>query len=164
VGYPVITQSRLKELLHYNEETGVFTRKTTRGPKAIKGQIAGSENSFGYMTIGIDGKYYKSHRLAWLYVHGEFPSNDIDHINGIRSENMIRNLRVVTVGENMQNQKGPRSNNKTGVLGVCEHSGRYVAQIQVNKKHIHIGMYSTAEEAHEAYLAEKRKIHPACTI
>ena len=154
----MITQSRLKELLHYNEETGVFTWKVRRGvvpPNAIAGT-----KTKKYIEIFIDGRQYQAHRLAWLYVHGEFPPYDTDHINRITLDNRIANLRPATRSENKQNISSPNANNKEGLLGVSKHGLRYKAQIMVSGYKRHIGIYDTAQEASEAYIKEKMRIHP----
>jgi hypothetical protein len=98
-----LTQERLKELLHYDPETGIFTNLTQRGGHAKKGAVAGTKNSIGYVCIRIDYDQYRAHRLAWLYVYGEFPEKFIDHMNEIRDDNRIINLRLATHQENLHN-------------------------------------------------------------
>ena len=102
-----------------------------------------------------------AHRLAWLYTHGKWPSKYIDHINGVKTDNRIANLREADNGENMQNQRRARRNSKTGLLGVRWNraSGNYVAVITVNRHVINVGSFKTAEEAHEAYLRAKAELH-----
>ncbi|WP_230878255.1 HNH endonuclease signature motif containing protein [Burkholderia sp. 9779_493] len=119
------------------------------------------------MRITIDGIRMYAHRLAWFYVYGEWPSGDIDHIDGVRTNNAINNLRDVPRGVNMQNQRRARSNNRTsGLLGVTWHARRYrwCAQIQVDGKRKGIGYFDDAETAHQAYLDAKRKLHAGCSI
>lgn len=155
-----LTQKRLKEVLIYNQETGEFWRNY-KCPK-----LAGSKHSQGYLSIMIDGKNYLSHRLAWLYVNGEWPVGYIDHINGNKCDNKISNLRDTSAKINTENRRNPQSNNKTGWLGVYfdESRSKFVAQICINGKSAFIGRYDDPIEAHEAYLAAKRKYHPGWTI
>lgn len=160
----MITQARVKELLEYNPLTGLFTRKVTRPGSARVGSVAGGKTSTGYIRIKIDDVEYMAHRLVWLYVYGHFPSNQIDHINCIRNDNRLLNLRAVTYSENGQNQRKAQSDNKIGLLGVSLLDGRWRASIRVNGKNIHLGKYPTPELAHAAYISAKRKLHTACTI
>lgn len=155
----MLTQERLKELLDYDPETGVFIRLASRG-NASKGAIAGSPDSKGYLRIFIEGKRYKAHRLAWLYVYGVWPAHQIDHINRTKSDNRIANLRETTNMQNCWNQ-GVRKNNKTRLLGVHLHkkTGKYRALIGVDNNTKHLGLYVTPEEAHAAYLAAKNEMH-----
>lgn len=111
----LLTQSRLKEVLHYDAESGVFTWAIDR-PKAKKGKVAGGFTDRGYLTIGLDGVKYRAHRLAWLYVHGVYPSQ-IDHLNHVRHDNRMINLRATNSYGNSRNKSRP-SDNKSGVVGV----------------------------------------------
>jgi len=160
-----ITQEILREMFSYCEKTGLFTWKI-KPSKAVKiGDIAGCvEKRIGYNTIGIKGKVYKSHRLIWLYIYGEWPYGQIDHINGNKSDNRICNLRDVSQNGNAQNIKKPNARNKSGYLGVIRFQNKWRASITINSKTKWIGDYECPEEAHQAYLAEKRKIHSTCTI
>ena len=155
-----LTQERLQELLHYDPETGIFTNLKSRGRVKI-GSVAGSKNPNGYIYIAIDSKKYRAHRLAWLYVHGNFPEKCLDHINEVKDDNRIVNLRLATNLENHQNQSSPRTNNTSGFNGVGWHkfSGKWLARIMANGKHKHLGYFDTAEEASAVYLAAKRKLH-----
>ena len=92
--------SRLKELLSYNPDTGNFTWLVSRG-KAKKNDIAGHLEHTGYISIRIHGKAYLAHRLAWFYVFGGFPDSDLDHVNGVRTDNSMNNLRIATKPQNM---------------------------------------------------------------
>lgn len=158
----MLTQERLKELLHYTPDTGIFVWKVTTNTHAIKGSVAGTCNKRGYKIIGINGKKFYIHRLVWLYVYGKFPDGEIDHIDCNPKNNTITNLRVITRSGNCQNKIKAQSNNLTGFLGVGRtKSGiKFHAQIGINGKTKHIGYFHTQEEAHKAYVIEKRKIHP----
>jgi hypothetical protein len=159
----MITQARLKELLHYDPDTGVFTyRVTSRWYTA--GGVAGGLTPVGYRTIGIDRKGHLAHRLAVLYMTGAMPPSDVDHVNGVKSDNRWRNLRVATRGENQQNIRGPRGHNKTGLLGVRLWRGKFRAQIVHAGKQFYLGCFSTPEEAHAAYLKAKAELHPFSTL
>lgn len=158
-----LTQERLKDVLHYCPETGVFTWKASLSRSIKIGNIAGCDDHRGYLLVRIDGVLHKCHRLAWFYMYGVWPNYHIDHINGIRSDNRLCNIRNANVSENMQNQKTARKDNKTtGLLGssFCKRDSNFRAQIQINKKNKHIGYFNTPEEAHQAYIEEKRKLHP----
>lgn len=156
-----LTQERLKELLHYDPETGIFTNLTQRG-KVKKGAVAGSKYSTGYICIEIYYKRYQAHRLAWLYVYGEFPANQIDHINEIKDDNRIVNLRSATNLENQHNVSSLQSNNTSGFRGVFWRKNRkkWKAIIYLNGRPKHLGHFDTAEEASEAYVTAKRELHP----
>jgi hypothetical protein len=164
-GQIMITQSELKSILHYDQETGLFTWLINKAKRTKIGDIAGTEKR-GYQSIKINYQTYYAHRLAWLYVYGELPKNMIDHINGNTSDNRIENLRDVTNIINQQNQKKARKDNESGFLGVNWHkaSNKWAAQIQINKIKKHIGLFDNAEEARKAYLEAKRKYHVGCTI
>ena len=157
----MLTQERLKELLSYNQETGVFTNLTQRNSHAKKGSIAGTKTKNGYIQIQIDKKIYLAHRLAWLYVYGEFPEKLIDHINEITDDNCIANLRLATNLENQHNASSLRINNTSGFRGVAWNklSKKWMATIAINGKNKHLGHFNTAEEASEVYVTAKRKFH-----
>ena len=156
---PILTQPRLKELLHYNPETGIFTWRIAAGCVRV-GSVAGSVGNRGYLQIRIDCKLYQAHRLAWLYVHGEFPPNDLDHINRVRSDNRIGNLRLSTRAENLQNQS-MRSNNTSGHVGVSwyKRDQKWMAQIKINYKTINLGFFTDLTEAISAYASAKAQFH-----
>lgn len=162
----MLTQERLKELLHYNPDTGIFTWALPTNKKFKPGQIAGCLNAGGYFCIGMDGKNYLSHRLAWLYVYGKWPNNEIDHKDGNTKNNIFKNLRDATKNINQQNQRKPRKDNTSGFLGVtwCKKHNAWIARIGINGTRKHIGVYQTAKSAYDAYLAMKRKIHLGNTL
>ena len=113
----MITQKQLKELLYYDPKTGVFTWRVSTNSRAPVGSVAGCSDNKGYRLIGIGGKSYKAHRLAFLYMTGSFPENQVDHINHDPADNRWENLRNVTNFENGRNQS-LHKRNKTGVPGI----------------------------------------------
>lgn len=148
----ILTQAYLKELFDYNLDTGVFTRKIYRSSRAKKGDIAGHvfQNSSGksYMRINIDRKLYQVHRLAWLYVCGEFPPDEIDHEDGNGLNNKWSNLRAVDGFENHKNMR-LSSRNKSGCVGVSwrELYKNWRARIMVDRKEIHLGSFPDKTDA-----------------
>lgn len=155
----MLTQEFLKQHLSYNKDTGLFTwLKINKYTKKIKiGDIAGSLDIDGYLRIGIFYKPYLAHRLAWLYVYGEWPKNQIDHINGIRNDNRIENLRDVSQRENCQNRLIHRNGKLVGSW-FDKTKNKWQATIRINKKQINLGYYTTQQEAHEAYLKFLNKL------
>lgn len=145
----MLTQSRLKELLNYNPDTGVFTYRVQKGSK-LPGEVAGWENTDKYIRIDVDNKRYSAHRLAWLYMTGKHPEIILDHINGIRGDNRWCNLRECNYNENAFHSK-MKSNNKLGIKGVTKEKYGYRARVMYMKKHISLGSYKTKEEAAAAY-------------
>lgn len=147
-----ITHDRLKSLLIYDPDTGVFTRN---------GKVAGYAHHSGYRYVGIDKAKITEHRLAWFYCYGVWPVADLDHINRNRSDNRIANLREVSRSENCQNQPVRRSN-KSGVTGVYYHkaSGKWAASISIDKRQVHLGVYDTVEEAIAARRAAEKEHYP----
>lgn len=153
-------QNRLKELFSFDENSGKFQRITTINNKSKKGEILnGCLSDSGYLLIGVDGKSYRYHRLIWIWVYGDIPDGfQIDHINGIRNDNRICNLRLATNQENSQNIK-VKSYSSTGLIGVKKMREKFQARIRINGITTHIGTFNTPEEAHNAYLIEKEKNH-----
>lgn len=147
----LVTQELLKSLYRYETETGKFFHLTVPNHRIKLGQEAGHLTSTtGYFVIGIGGYVFQLHRLAWLYVYGEFPSGFIDHINHDRADNRISNLRIASRAQNGMNQKIHRDN-RTGFKGVTKAGNRFAAQIRVNGKMKHIGNFATPQEAADAY-------------
>lgn len=155
-----ITRQRLLELVSFCPETGVFTRKIGRGNQTKAGEVIGTPDGNGYLRTYLDGGRYLLHRLAWLYVYGYWPAFDIDHCNGVRSDNRLCNLREATRSENQQNRAIGR-NNTSGHIGVYwhKHDKRWVAQIRIGKKRIHVGQFESIEEAVAARAKAKAEIH-----
>lgn len=148
----MLDATTLRELLNYNAETGTFTWRVRMGPNAPEESKTGCANKRGNVRIKIKGRHYLAHRLAWLYVHGEWPPDEIDHINGIRSDNRIVNLRPATRSQNQRNI-GRRSDNSSGVKGVTwhKHARKWQAQIQTNGKNVYLGRFDNVSDAAEAY-------------
>ncbi len=160
-----ISHARLLQLLSYDPETGIFTWRVRTSNRIKVGARAGSRHVGGYTEIGVDGFRYLAHRLAWFYVHKEWPVDEIDHRNGVRTDNRISNIRPATQAENNQNHRGPSSKNMySGIIGAHKCRDRWAARISVNGYPRHIGVYATAEEAHVAYVEAKQQLHPFSTL
>jgi len=152
-----LTLERLREILNYDPETGIFTRVNC--PNCIKhleGKEAGHLRTVGeakgYRAINVDGKRYGAHRLAWFWVHGEWPVGALDHINRIRDDNRIANLRLASPMLQSQNQDAKG-------VSFRERSGKWHARICADGEQIHLGFYETEAEARAAYLGAKRVCH-----
>jgi len=154
-----INQDTLKHVLDYDPNTGIFTWKNPTCVWVKPGYLAGNILRKGYIKIQINNKTYSAHRLAWLYVHGEWPKSQIDHINGIRSNNSIGNLREASIFENARNRKIPHDN-KSGFRGVSKLKDRnkWQAQIGFNRKHIHLGYFDTPEKANQVYEIKAKEL------
>ena len=142
----VITQEKLKELFNYDPLTGVFNKKVNTSSGNL--MPVGSRCKNDYLRVIINRKQYLIHRLAWLYVHGKFPENDIDHIDGNSLNNRIANLRDVAHHINQRNSR-QRSDNNTGCTGVYwdKQKEKYKALIQFNNKLIHLGVFEQKWDA-----------------
>lgn len=156
-----VTASRVRELFHYDPETGIFTHRIGRKGNGTKaGEVAGRIRPHdGRRRIGVDYGRYFAYQLAWLYVTGEWPPSTIDHINGIQSDDRIVNLRLCTGSQNLANARRP-DHNTSGYKGVSWHRvrGKWRATIKKNRKAIHIGHFDTAFEAHSAYIAKAKEL------
>ena len=159
-----LTVERLQQVLAYDQQTGVFRWRIARGNGIKPGDIAGRIKTGGYRQISVDGCRYGASRLAWLYVNGSWPTHEIDHNNGLTSDDRIENLRDVTHSGNVQNIRHANCNNKLGFLGVSMEGNKFRAQITINGGKLFLGNFSKPEEAHAAYLAAKRELHSTCTI
>jgi hypothetical protein len=160
----MITSDHIKFILSYDPDTGIFMWITHKRRPDLVGKIAGSPTNMGYWAIAINNKKMLAHRLAWLYMTGNFPENHIDHKDGDKQNNSFQNLREVTRSENLQNMRKPTKANASGFLGVCAHQGKWLMQIMYNGKRFRKSGFNTPEEAHQAYLEAKRKHHSTCTI
>lgn len=148
-----VTLERARQRLAYDPLTGLLTWATSPGGRVRVGRKAGYIGTNGYVVIRVDGLNYHAHRLGWLLHYGAWPLQELDHINGIRDDNRIANLRDVGRSQNMSNRKGPDRDTATGVLGVYKHRDRYVAQRRINGVHRYLGTFDTAQEAGAAYQA-----------
>lgn len=150
----------LRQLLHYDPETGVVTwlKSTTNSVKA--GRPVGNINAGGYIELRVAGHRTYAHRIAWALAHGTWP-NQIDHINGDRSDNRLCNLRHADFYTNARNRRRSQSVNKSGFKGVCFDKSRnkWIAQIEANHIKYHLGRFDTPEKAHEAYKEAAAKLH-----
>jgi hypothetical protein len=156
-----IDSTLLREILNYDPDTGIFIWKNNFHKSRI-GKVAGCLSKQGYRYIGISGENNLAHRLAWQYIYGVLPTNNIDHINCNKDDNRINNLRDVTHAQNKQNMISPLKGNSLGVLGVYYdlRRNRYYAAVKTNGVKKYLGTYKTAEEAYTAYVEAKRKSHP----
>lgn len=150
-----MTPEQLRSELRYDKATGVV---------CWRGKKAACANSAGYLRLKIAGRLYYAHRLAWLAVTGTWPSDGIDHIDGDHANNRWVNLRQASQRLNNENLRGPKGHNKTGRLGVERNGPGFAARIRVRGRRIYLGTFSTAQQAHAAYLAAKREHHEGCTI
>jgi len=147
--------------LSYDAESGFIRWKGDECPSRA-GRMAGTIERNLYIRVMLSGKTYMAHRLAWYITYGKWPDSQIDHINGIRGDNRISNLREVNNSENQQNRRSPSENRSSGLLGASYHKNdrRWQAQIKIDGKNRRIGGFDTAEQAHEAYIEAKRSLHP----
>lgn len=161
-----LTCEQVKQVIRYEHETGRFFWLGRTGGTAVADREAkGTIGVRGYTSIGILGGIYRAHRLAFLCVTGEWPSGEVDHINGKKSDNRFANLRISDRTLNQQNKRTANRNNETGMLGVCMHKpGVWRARIWVNGKNKSLGLFESPELAHAAYVAAKREDHQGCTI
>ena len=143
----IITQEFIKEILCYDQHTGIFKWKNPVTNAVKKGSVAGFISTNGYWQISVHNKKRPAHRLAWLYMTGEWEA-ELDHINGIRTDNRIDNLRPVTRSENMRNMK-LRKDNSSGITGVyfCNTENKWMAVLWIEGKRMVLGRCKTAIEA-----------------
>jgi len=152
------------EYMTYNKDSGFLVWKKSLGRKIKPGNVVGSLNYKGYIEFDIFGKRYRAHRVIWAMQTGSDTDLQIDHINGVKSDNRIENLRAVTCSVNMQNQRNAKKTSKTGILGASPRGSKFVAQIKAQGAKKYIGMFHSAEEAGQAYLLAKRRLHEGCTL
>lgn len=154
----MLTQEYLKSIIHYDAESGVFTWRVYKGPASTR--TIGTKTKGGYTAISIDYKKYYAHRLAWLYMTGEWPENEIDHIDTDKANNKWINLRSATHKQNQANIKR-RKDNTTGIKGVYygKHVAKWIANISHNGKNINLGCYETKEDAAKAYAQAAKHYH-----
>ena len=157
----MLTHKRLQELFTHDPVAGVLRWRVKTNRRIVVGSVAGTINDFGYRVIRVDGQRYRAHRLIWFYAHGEWPKNDIDHINGNPDDNRLDNLRDVTTAENIQNQIMAHKRNRTGRLGVTQRKNGFEARICTNGVTESLGLFDTADAAEAAYIEAKRIRHSA---
>ena len=146
-----LTKNLLDRLFIYDPKTGLVTRKVRTSNNVNIGDVVGSAHNMGYLTVQINKKVYLLHRIIWFMVYGKFPENDIDHINGDRSDNRLSNLRDVCHKENLKNKRRQK-NNKSGVVGVGWYNklGKWKACIMVDGRTIHLGYFYKKSKAIKA--------------
>ncbi len=152
-----LTAEKLRSILNYESETGIFTWKVSNSNRVKVGAVAGSPNGHGYLCIKVLNRLYRAHRLAWLYVRGEWPKDQLDHINRDRSDNRIDNLREATNKQNLQN-RSKSSTNTSGHTGIYwdKRASKWVAKIRHNQKLIHLGYFTDIEDAIAARKAAEK--------
>jgi hypothetical protein len=155
-----LTAERLREVLHYDPETGVFLWRAALSSKTVPGTRAGQLKPSGYRYIGLFGGRYPEHRLAYLYTEGNWPDDEVDHLNLVKDDNRYKNLRPCSHAENHQNRGLSRAN-QSGIVGVGWHKlrGRWRSCITVGGKQCHLGLFDSPDEAHAAYLSAKARLH-----
>lgn len=154
-----LDNNRLKELVNYDPISGVFTLAMSRPGHRI-GQICGARDPQGYVRIKLDGRSYAAHRLAWLYVTGRWPDDEVDHENRNGMDNRWSNLRAATRGQNQQN-RAIRKDNKSGFPGVtlCPVTKRWRARISKDRKQYFLGLFDDPAQAALAYRTAKQSLH-----
>lgn len=153
INHSELTVEFLKSILAYDPQSGRFTRPVSRQGQSKAGDVAGSIEWTGYRNIKIRGKRFRAHHLAWLYVYGRLPRGEVDHINGVRDDNRIDNLRETTRRQNSHNTRGHKDS-LLGIKGVAFDARcirKYYARIKIGGKHINLGHFLTAEDAAAAY-------------
>lgn len=153
-----LTAQQLRELLSYDPKTGLFLWRVSRG-KGYAGAIAGKYDKNGYIVIGANRQEFKSHQVAWMFVHGYWPTLHIDHIDGDKTNNRIANLRHVTVLVNQRNRTRPNCTNKLGILGVSKYGNKFCSRIWHDGGLIHLGTFNDVGAAQAAYFEAKSRLH-----
>lgn len=160
-----LTHQQIKALFDYDPLTGVVTRnKLVNHDKRAK-QVVGDLNSAGYLSVWITPKRYQLHRVIWMWVHGVWPTKPIDHLNHVRTDNRLSNLREASQLENTHNRTKSKRN-WSGFIGVYWYARKHKwhAQITANRKRYHLGYFNTPELASAAYQAAKRIHHPTAPV
>jgi hypothetical protein len=155
-----LTAARLREVLDYDADTGAFTWRAKLAQRTSIGGLAGTKRRDGYARISIDGAKHLAHRLAWLHAYGCWPSGCIDHINGLKGDNRLSNLRDAPVAVNNQNVRAARKDSRSGVQGVRAVGNRFEARGRVDGRRQCLGFFATEAEASAAYVAAKRLHQP----
>ena len=160
LGTDRIMAHHLREILHYDPESGIFTWLSHRSTGARCGDIAGCDNQQGYTMIGIRKKFYGAHRLAWLYMTGCWPDVTVDHTNRVRNDNRWHNLRLATQAQQSFNRSSYTTRNTSGAKGVTwkRAHNKWTARIRHQGRLIHLGYFSNLEDARSAYLNKAREL------
>ena len=155
-----LTQERLQEVLRYEPETGHFYWKVRPSNRTDMGKRAGYVGTWGYHIISVDAVKYRANRLAWLYMTGEWPKDQVDHINCDRGDDRWENLRAATLRQNRFNCL-PRKDSRTGVVGVSENKAfsTFTAYIKIKGRKKNLGTYASIEEAAQARKNFAQAIH-----
>lgn len=160
----MLTAERLRKVLNYDAVSGEFTWLVSQG-SVRAGAVAGNVKFYPrtgrtYVHIKIDRKLYSAHRLVWLYVHAEWPAQEIDHIDGDGLNNSLANLREATKSQNMCNQ-GANRRNTSGFKGVSWHNGdrKWRARIRLNNCYKFLGNFDSPEAAYAAYCKAAAELH-----
>lgn len=148
----------IKDFLSYDPDTGVFKWVKRSGPRSVPGKVINNYTDLGYMKVVFRNVHYPAHRLAWWWVYGDMPPEEVDHINGDRADNRICNLRLATRRENTRNAR-VRRDNTSCLKGVSPERGKFRARITVNGKRIYLGAFSTKEEAYKVVCAARESLH-----
>lgn len=162
-----VTAAVVRELLRYDAATGALEWRPRKGRGCrtdLIGTRAGSPHKDGYLHVALKGKKYLAHRLVWLHTKGVWPTGEIDHINGDRSDDRIENLRDVSKAVNQQNQRKGKGVCASLGVDLIRRTGMYRARITVKGKVKHLGYFEFLREAERAYLSAKRELHEGCTI
>lgn len=156
-----VDQTLLRKLFDYDPSTGVVTRLVCTANRQTVGEQVGAPGARGYLQATIHSEKYMLHRLIWMWVYGAWPAHKVDHINRVRSDNRLTNLREVTHAENCHNQS-LSTRNWSGFTGAAWDKSRclWVASIGINGKQLHLGRFLTPELASAAYQAAKAIYHP----
>lgn len=147
---PLPSQERLKELLNYDPDTGVFTWKTAVSNINV-GDVAGHIKPHGYRHLGIDGNYYLAHRLAWVYMTGDDPGSlTVDHRNRVRSDNWFSNLRLATQQDQLRNKSAKG-------IHYSKRDRSWTAHIKLDGKKLHLGSFQCPWQAYDAYWTARKQ-------
>ena len=165
----MLTYAQSREWFRYNKKTGRLTwavQRRGRGGLTQIGDDVGCTTRAGYWRTTLGGKTYAVHRIIWLYVTGEWPKHDLDHRNGIGSDNRWRNLRLAVGSINQENWRKPKRDCASGLLGAWPSSDgkKWRSVIKAGPKFHFLGYFDHAIDAHRAYVEAKRKLHAGCTI
>jgi hypothetical protein len=149
-----ICPSRVREVFDYDASTGNLYWKVSLSKRAVVGAVAGCyHKAKGYTLVRLDNRLLRAHRVVWVWVHGENPPEDIDHINGIRDDNRLSNLRLATRSQNLANKSSQRgSSSRFKGVSLDKRTGKWDARIGYGVgKNLHLGLFNVEEEAALAY-------------